>query len=341
LAVDAALTALRCGAAEVKMACLEGMDELPANPWEIERARAEGVQILSSRGPAKIISDDGRVTGIDLKECTCILDEQGNFCPEFSDKRECLVVDQIIMSVGQTTDLSFLVDNCLIKTAEGLIIVSEDTLETGMPGVYAGGDVVRTAGAVIHAIAAGRRAAESIDRALGGTGNIDEVLFARGDPEPDLGCDEGFAFQTRAEMPELDRATRSKGFAEIATGFSREQALKEAGRCLQCDLRLQIRSNPAPPQPWLTFDEVHIKEVPETEGVFQLFDAGRNVLAIRGTANLRQGLGQALEESTAGAWFEFEEVKMYSMRESELIQKYLQAHGRMPGNGADDLDDLF
>lgn len=340
VSVDAALTALRCGAADVKIACLECVDEMPAGPREIAAARAEGVQILSSRGPAKIISEDGRMTGMDLKECISLFDERGNFCPVFSDKTECIAVDQVIMAVGQAADLSFLGDNSPIKTAKGLIVADEDTLETGMKGVYAGGDVARATGSIIHAVAAGRRAAESIDRALGGTGNIDEVLFKRGSPDPNLGRDEGFAFLPRAEMPKLNPATRIRGFEEIAMGFSHAQAIGEAGRCLQCDLRLQISCNPSPPQAWLPFDEAHIKEVPETEGVVQLRDGDHNVLAIKGAANLRLALSLALEENDKAACFVFEEDRMYTKRESQLLQKYLQEHGEMPGGG-DDLDDLY
>ncbi|CAB1064520.1 Formate dehydrogenase-O, major subunit (EC [Olavius sp. associated proteobacterium Delta 1] len=341
VAVDVALTALRCEATDVKMVCLEGLDEMPASPWEIEGAVAEGVQILPSRGPEKIVRQDGQVTGLDLAECTCVFDDQGNFCPEFSEKKECILVDQVIMAVGQATDLSFLRDNRPIKADRGLIVVNADTLETGMSSVYAGGDIAMAPGAVIHAIAAGRRAAESIDSALEGGGDIDETLFTRGNPDPYLGRDEGFAFQMRQAMPELDVATRIKGFQEIASGYSDEAAVKEANRCLQCDLRLQIGCNPAPPQAWQPFDEEHVNAVPESQGVYQLLDADHNVLAIKGTANLRQDLLLALDEYDAAALFEIEEDKMYSQRESELIQKYLQEHGEMPGGGADDLDDLF
>jgi formate dehydrogenase beta subunit len=341
VAVDAALTALRCGARQVKMACLECLDEAPAGPWEIEKAQAEGVQILPSWGPDKIISEDGKVAGMDLKECTCVFDAQGNFCPEFGDRKVCIRADQVIMAVGQAADLSFLEENSPLKTANGFLAVDESTLETDRRGVYAGGDMVKAAGTIIHAIAAGRRAAESIDRALGGTGIIDELLFARSNPDPHLGREDGFAFQSRAEMPELDIKTRIKSFEEVATGFTNDQAVREAARCLQCDLRLLIGCNPAPPQTWLPFDEAHIKEVPETEGVFQLLDADYNVLAIKGAVNLRQELLLALEENDNVTWFELEEDKMYSKRESELIQQYLQEHGKMPGGSADDLDDLF
>jgi hypothetical protein len=156
-----------------------------------------------------------------------------------------------------------------------------------------------------------------------------------------LGHDEGFAAWAREAVPELDVEARVKGFQEIATGYSDDQAVKEAKRCLQCDLRLQIGCNPAPPQAWQPFDEEHVNAVPESEGVFQLLDAAHNVLAIKGTANLRQDLLLALDENGKAALFEFEEDKMFSQRESELIQKYLQEHGEMPGGAADDLDDLY
>jgi len=342
VAVDVALTALRCGATDVKMACLECLDEMPASPWEIDGAKVEGVQILPSWGPAKIISEDGNVSSMDLVECTCVFDDQGNFCPEFSDKKECIQVDQIIMAMGQAADLSFLDENSSIKADRGLIVVNENTLETGMSSVYAGGDITRAPGAVIHAIADGRRAAESIDRALGGDGDIDEVLFARGNPDPHLGHNEGFAAWTRKAVPELDVATRVKGFQEVATGYNDDQAVKEAKRCLQCDLRLQISCNSAPPQAsWQPFDEGHVSAVPECEGIYQLLDADHKVLAIKGTANLRQDLLAALDENDKAAVFEFEEDKMFSRRESELIQKFLQEYGEMPGGGADDLDDLY
>jgi hypothetical protein len=207
--------------------------------------------------------------------------------------------------------------------------------------VYAGGDIAKAPGAVIHAVAAGRRVAASIDRALGGSGDIDEVLFPRGNPDPFLGHDEGFATFPREPVPELDVETRIKGFQEIAVGYSDETAGREAGRCLQCDLRLHLRCNSSPPAHRLPFDEEQINQVPETEGVFQLLDADHQILAIKGTANLRRDLLAALADNDSAPFFKFEEDKMFSRRESELIQKYLHEHGKMPGGGADDWNDLF
>ena len=341
VAVDVAMTARRCGATDVKMACLECLEEIPASPWGIEEARVEGIEIIPSWGADKIISEDGHVTSMDLRECTCVFDDNGNFCPEFSEKKECILVDQVIIAVGQAADLSWIAETGEIKIGKGLIVVNEESLETGMSDVYAGGDAVKMPGAIILAIAAGRRAAESIDRALGGSGEIDEVLFARPNPAPHLGRDEGFAGWVREKMPELDAGVRVKNFDEVATGFSAEQAVQEAQRCLQCDLRLLMGCNPVPPAHRLPCDEEHVRQVPETEGVFQLLDVDHQILSIKGTANLRQELLETLEDNETASFFEFEEDKMFSQRESELIQKYLQAHGEMPGGGGDDLDDLF
>ncbi len=335
-AVDAAMTALRCGAGAVKMACLEGMDEMPASPWALEAAKAEGVEIMPSWGPDRVITEDGNVTALDLVECICVFDEQGEFCPRFSETKECILVDQVILAAGQAADLSFLGDGGPLKADRGLIVVNENSLETDVKGIYAGGDITAP-GAVIHAIAAGRQAAASIDKSLGGSGDIDEVLFARGKPDAHLGRDEGFASWSRENVPELDPAIRIKGFQEVSVGYRDEQAPKEAKRCLQCDLRLHLGCNPAPPRPWLPFDAAHINPVPESEGVFKLLDEAHHVMTIKGTANLRQALLMAMEDKQSAALFEYEEHKMFSQRENELIQKYLQEHGEMPGGGGDEL----
>ncbi|MGD9416155.1 MAG: FAD-dependent oxidoreductase, partial [Desulfobacterales bacterium] len=337
VAVDAAMTARRCGANDVKMVCLESAEEMPARPWELEKASAEGIEIMPSRGPDRIISADGSIAAIDLKECTCVFDEQGQFCPQFSETRECIPVDQVIIAVGQVTELSFLEDKGTIKTDRGLILVHPDSMETNIQGIYAGGDVTTGPASIIDAIAAGRQAASSIDQALGGSGDIDEVLFTRGDPDPFLGWDDGFAGWARENVPQLDSAIRIQGFDEIAKSYSDEQAIREARRCLQCDLRLQLGCNPAPPESWLPYDEAHINQVPESEGVFKLLDADYHVLSIKGSANLRQDLLSALEDHPNVSRFAYEEEKMYSQRESELLQKYLQEHGKMPGGEGEDL----
>ena len=341
LAVDAALSAMRCGANDVTMVCLEPREEMPAHEWEIQGILNEGVRLMPSWGPNSILSENGQITGMALVRCVSVFDAQCVFNPSFDDTTENIEGDQVILAIGQASDLTFLGDDSQITVDRGLIVVNEDTLETGMKGVYAGGDVAAVPGAIIHAIAAGRKAASSIDKVLGGTGDIEERLFERDAPDPRIDRDEGFASWPCENAPELELEARHWGFEEVALGYDDEQAMKEAKRCLQCDLRLYLKGNPSPPEKILAFNEENISQVPEDEGVFQLYDRDRHVIAIKGTGTLRKSLFEALEEDENAAWFDFEEDKMYSQRESELIQQHLQAHGEMPGGGGDDLDDLF
>jgi NADPH-dependent glutamate synthase beta subunit-like oxidoreductase len=341
VAIDVALSALRCGAKEVTMACLESREEMPAHEWEIEGALEEGVRLMPSWGPHKILSDNGNIIGVELVRCTSVFDDQGNFCPAFDDTKETIEGDQVIMAIGQASDLSFLGEVSPISVDKGLIVVDQDSLETGMKGVYEGGDVASVPGAIIHAVAAGQKAASSIDKAFGGNGDIEEVLFQRDAPSQYLGRDEGFSSWLREELPQLEVGTRHQGFEEVSLGYDAEKAIREAKRCLQCDLRLHMGCNPSPPEKWLAFNEENVSQVPEEEGVFQLLDEEHNVLIIKGTAKLRESLMEQLGENEEAAWLEFEEDKMYSKRESELIQQYLQEHGEMPGGGESDLDDLF
>jgi NADPH-dependent glutamate synthase beta subunit-like oxidoreductase len=340
VAMDVALTSLRCGAGEVTMVCVESGEEMQAHGWEIQGALAEGVRLVPSWGPHRVLRDNGRVTGMEIIHCVSAFDDQGAFNPEFDDVKKTIEGDEVILAVGQAPDLSFLGKGSPIATKDGLILVKEATLETGMRGVYAGGDVAAPAGTIIHAVAAGRKAAASIDKALGGTGDIDEKLFERGAPSPYLGRDEGFAGWRRGVVPELDPGLRHRGFEEVSLGYGDEEAKREAKRCFQCDLRLLMGRNPGPPEKRLAFREESAGEVPEAEGVLRIYDADRHVLAIKGTADLRKEFRKALKDYTRAAWLDYHEDKLYSKKESELIQKYLREHGKMPGEGAEE-EDLF
>ncbi len=340
VAVDAARTAKRCGAKHVTVVCLEKREEMPAHSWEVQGALAEGVKVMPSWGPHKILTDEDRITGVEIVHCTSAFDDRGVFNPKFDETRESIQGDQVILAFGPAADLSFLQSTPSIEANNGLIPVNDESLETGMTGVYAGGDVTAVPGSVIHAIAAGRKAASAMDKALGGNGDMEEILFEKGTPNPSVGRHEGFSAWPREKVPELDVRARHESFQEVAMAFTDDQAAKEARRCLQCDLRLTMASNPSPPKKWLAVNEENVQKVPETEGVFQLCDGDHKVLWIRGAANLRQELLRATEDNHKAAWFDFEEDKLYSKRESELIQRYLQEHGRMPGGGSED-EDLF
>jgi formate dehydrogenase beta subunit len=341
VAMDVALTALRLGATEVQAACLECRDEMPANEWEIEEAVEEGVILHPSWGPQKIISDDGQARGVELVCCTSVFDEQGRFNPSFDESETTsLEADTVILAIGQASDLSLLEDTA-VEVQRGLIRANEETLETGLQGVFAGGEVVCGPSMVIDAIQMGRRVAISIDEYLGGQGNIELALMPPEEIDPHLGRQEAFAQLARIPMPTLPVAERHQGFEEVYLGYDDEMARQEASRCLRCDYRLHILAPVLPPEKWFQFTSEAMDTVPAVAGVYQLLDEEKSVLAIKGVMNMRQSLTEDLGTNDQACFFIFEEDEMYTKRESELLQQYLQEHGELPGGGADELDDLF
>ncbi|UCC32956.1 MAG: FAD-dependent oxidoreductase, partial [Candidatus Bathyarchaeota archaeon] len=199
VAMDAARAALRLGAREVQLACLECREEMPAHKWQIEEAVEEGVILKASWGPKRILGEGDAVTGIELVRCTTVFDKEGRFNPSFDEEETTSVkADTVIIAIGQASDLSFLHGRSDIQATGGSIEVDGGTLRTGVPKIFAGGDVVTGAASVVEAIAAGRKAAISINTFLGGDGSIDEALIEPERPDPWLGREEDFAKKKRA-----------------------------------------------------------------------------------------------------------------------------------------------
>ncbi len=237
-AIDSARTALRLGAKEVTVIYRRTRAEMPASPEEIDDALTEGVKIHFLAAPSRIISQDGKV------ELECIRmqlgepDASGRPRPEPIKGTEFTIsFDTIIAAIGQRPEIPRQFD---LATGQGNIIqVDPDTLATSREGVFAGGDAVTGPASVIKAIAAGRMAASSIDKLLGGNGNIEETLWERPATEPYTGKrDKGFADLCRVEMPRIPISEAHHSFAEVELGLDTNQAATEAKRCLQCDLEL-------------------------------------------------------------------------------------------------------
>jgi len=341
VAIDAVRTALRLGATEVQLACLESTEEMPAHEWLIEEAVEEGVILNVSWGPKRILGDGNGVTGVQLVRCTSVFDNEGRFNPSFDEEETASIeADTVIIAIGQASDLSFLDGKSAIQTPRGVIEVDENTLQTGVPKIFAGGDVVSGAASVIEAVAMGRKAAASIDRFLGGDGVIDETLIEPEKPDAWLGKEEGFAEKRRIQIPYLPLEKRLQDFSLVELSFNEEMALEEAKRCLRCDLRLELSPPVLPPEKWLEFSSENVSTVPETSGVYQLLDEKKLIIYIVGTPSLRRDLEQQLQTVKKARYFGYEEDPMYTKRESELIQKFLKEHGRMPELN-EELLDLF
>jgi NADPH-dependent glutamate synthase beta subunit-like oxidoreductase len=343
VAIDVALTLLRLVGQPIQLVCLESRSEMPAKEWEIKEALEEGILIHNSWGPKKILEENGKVSGVDLIQCTSVFNEQRLFSPQFDKSlTKSIHGDMVILAIGQTSDLSTIADSSLEITRENTIKVDAENLSTSIPGVFAGGEVASGPSSVVDAINAGRSAAISIDKFLGGDGDIFIPLVDYKEKEIVIGRIEGFSSLSRIKMEKLEVQERLSDFKEIEQGYSSDEAINEARRCLQCDLRLDIQPIYLPPEAWVKMDPEEIKDAPDTSGVVQILNQEKEVLFIQGAISIQQALLDALDSLEDAHYFLFEEDEMYTKRESELLQQFLQKNGSLPrGNTSELDDDLF
>ncbi len=245
VAIDSARTALRLGAKDVTILYRRTRAEMPASSEEVEAALEEKINIVYLAAPVKISQIDGRL------EVTCIRMELGE--PDASGRRRPVPIkgsefstkfDSVIAAIGQTPEIP---DKFDLKTGRGNTLqVDAKTLATDRQGVWAGGDVVSGPASVIEAIAAGRKAASSIDKYLGGSGVIDEELTKERQFRMCVGKEDDFIERPCVAMRCLPVEQR-EGYIEVELGFDEQEALRESRRCFQCGIRLQIPPAPLPP----------------------------------------------------------------------------------------------
>jgi len=341
VAIDVARTAIRLGAEKVMLTCLETDEEMPAHEWEISEAVDEGVELHTSWGPRRILCENGKVSGVELIRCTCVFDEEGCFNPSFDEETlQTITADTVFFAVGQSVDLSKISKGLEMKLKEeGTLATKENTWESQMTGIFVAGDVATGPTSVVEAMATGRQAASQIDTYLGGTGILVERLAGDSIINHQLGRDEDFYKWDRPKLPLLPKNDRVSSFAEVELALPLEVAQKEAQRCLQCDLRLLLTKLTLPPEAWLLFVKKEIDQVPLGPGVFTLADSEKTVLIIKGTDSLQAALKEQITQQPNAKFFQFEEDPMYTKRETELLQQYVQDHGKIPGE--DELYDLF
>jgi NADH-quinone oxidoreductase subunit F len=231
-AIDSARTALRLGTKEVTIVYRRTQAEMPASAEEIKEALEEGVQIYFLAAPSRIFSRNGRVELESIRMELGAMDSSGRRRPEpIKGSEFAMSFDTIIAAIGQRPEIPHQFN---LATGRGNAIqVDPDTLVTSREGVFAGGDAVTGPASVIEAIAAGRQVAISIDKYLGGSGDIDETLAP---PEKAMTPLEEAEEKRRPEMPTLPDKKRLSGFDQVELGYTDEMAIEEAQRCLRCDL---------------------------------------------------------------------------------------------------------
>jgi formate dehydrogenase (NADP+) beta subunit len=246
VATDAARTAIRLGAKKVDMIYRRTHKEMPASEEEIEGCLEEGINIIYLAAPNRIYKE-----GNSLKlQCTRMklgeADASGRQRPvpvEGSEFTE--IYDTIIAAIGQTTDIS---SDFNINTVQGNRLAVRKDNTTIKNNVFGGGDAVHGPATIIESIAAGRKGAIAIDKYLGGKGIIDEQITPLIEASDCIGYEKGYVMQPREKLPCLQPDKRLANFVLVEHNYSDESAVKEAGRCLQCDLRLKISAVKFPPK---------------------------------------------------------------------------------------------
>jgi len=235
-AVDAARTALREGASQVTIVYRRRVTEMPADAEEIAGALEEGIVVRELLSPVAIEAAGDRLAvrcrRMELEQFGA--DGRRRVRPA-PDGEDVLTADLVIPAVSQFVDTSFTEPTGVRVTAVGTFEVDGRTSMTNVPGVFAGGDAMRGPDVVIAAIADGKQAASSIDRYLGGDG---ELWKGPSIPVPAPGADDGDAREHgRFGMCYLAPEARARTFEEVALGYHRVDAVAESMRCLRCDRR--------------------------------------------------------------------------------------------------------
>ncbi|MFH1197282.1 MAG: molybdopterin-dependent oxidoreductase [bacterium] len=240
-AIDAARTALRCGADSVKIVYRRSIKEMPAHHEEIEAAQKEGVEILFLTNPKSIIAEDGVLKGIEcLKQRLEQVKPGERPQPVPIEGSEYIIdCDYLISAIGQKVDTTFVnLDAGCILEKWGTVSVNKKTFETSVPGVFAGGDVVTGPLTAISSIGQGKRAAQSI---------MDYLEFGKVRETEDayLSFRHRFGELTEREFSHVKKTAREKTaeliatdrvctFDEVEQTITKEQLLIECERCLEC-----------------------------------------------------------------------------------------------------------
>ena len=230
VAIDSARAALRLGAKRVTIFYRRTQNEMPAQTEEVEQALEEGIEVVFLVAPSRIHEENGNL------KLEVVRMELGE--PDASGRRRPIPIkgseftaglDTLIAAIGERPDVPAAFQ---VELGRGNVLKVDEDLSTSREGVFAGGDCVSGPALVINAIAAGRKAAQSIDRYLGGKGDITEKLVPA---EEAMTWVEDITMGERlAKLSHLPPETRVEGLAEVEHGVTWETAVAEAQRCLQC-----------------------------------------------------------------------------------------------------------
>ncbi len=236
VAVDVARTAIREKTESVGMYCLESAKEMPASPDEVEEAVAEGIAVNNGWGPKRILTENGKVVGVEFKKCVSVYDANRKFAPKY-DENDTITVpaDYVLLTVGQSIIWGDLLKGSKVELNRNNTAKADGfTYQTAEPDIFVGGDVYTGPKFAIDAIAAGKQGAVSLHRFVQPGQSL--VLGRDRRQYVELDKDnievEGFD-NTPRQVPGYDKS-KDKTYSDARLTFTEEQLKKETERCLGC-----------------------------------------------------------------------------------------------------------
>lgn len=245
-AIDCVRTLVRLGADEVSIVYRRTKKEMPANMVEIEAAEHEGIKFNFLASPNRVVGDEnGNAIGLEYLQMELgEPDESGRRRPVPVEGSETIIdIDMLVLAIGQGPDISFKESEAGSRLSElettkwdTIDSANPETLQTNIPYIFTGGDSATGASLVVEGIGGGRRAARSIHQYVSGepVEPVPNSLFQKHIPGTLFDSVDGITKTKRAEMPELPVAERIKTFEEADLVLQKEEAMKEANRCLSC-----------------------------------------------------------------------------------------------------------
>ncbi len=248
VAVDCARSAWRLKGGKVSIIYRRTIDQMPAAREEIDDVIAEGIEIVELAKPLKVVSKRGKMTGLECLRVTLgEKDSSGRRRPVDVPNSEFVIpVDTLIVAVSQAPDFGFLADRKPELTTSGYLKINPDTMETSIPGVYAGGDIALNGPeSIVKALGDGRKIAESIRRKEESWIAAAELSVMSPDADAVDLIRRKAHRKFRVPIPHLPAAGR-KNFEEVILTMTEDAAREEAGRCLDCQLMCSICTGVCP-----------------------------------------------------------------------------------------------
>jgi ferredoxin len=239
IAYDTARTAARRPeTSRVHLVSLESLEEMPADTIEIIEGDEEGIERHNGWGPVEITRDaEGHVTGVVFRQCVSVYDSSRRFAPVYDDSiTKSIPCDTVLLSVGQSPLLSFLEDGGgdVEMMRPGWPRVDPLSLETSAQGVFVAGDLAHGTRLLIEAVASGKSAARSVYTHITGLSLRADAVTAHTALER-YRRERGYESIRRVAVPVLSPEERLLNpDTVVERGYSEEEAMHEASRCLDC-----------------------------------------------------------------------------------------------------------